>query len=87
MNMPLQETLDRLANIERMIEEGHKRAALYAPLVQMLMPKWKSAQLCGMGVVGMSIHLPVREWKRQHEAGVDRCLGFDIAYYSVRERD
>lgn len=75
-------TMESIDNIDRMMREASQQAALYSPLVRKLLPIRRSYLLAGRDPDGLGIHLQARNWQRQAEAGIDRCVGIDITWLS-----
>lgn len=74
------ETVARIDNINRMIANGQKRDALYAPLVRKLCPIRRAYQIAGRDTKGLGIHLRATDFPKQAEANIDRVVGIDITW-------
>lgn len=61
-------------------EETDRVARLLHPLADYLMEYSYRCDLAGVPKRGRTVHLYVKDWPKQYEADVKRCMGFKIKW-------
>ena len=75
-----EETLKRIWRVEETCAAIDREMELMGPLAAYLMPKAKQMDINALPREGRSMVLERGDWKKQYEAGVNRCMGFDILW-------
>ncbi|WP_372809306.1 hypothetical protein [Litorivivens sp.] len=77
---PSEETLKRIGRLEETCAAIDRDMALMGPLAAHLLPMKRQMDMDAEPREGRVTSLERGEWKKQYEAGVNRCMGFDILW-------
>lgn len=76
-----------LESIAQSIQNIDETIRLYGPLAVYLLPMKREMDLSGYQTDNRFVTLNVSMFKKQYEAGIDRCLGIDIIWEQDAEHN